>query len=192
MLLIRHGQSEFNVVYSVTRVDPRIRDPRLTEAGRAQARAAAASLRGEGVERLVASPYTRSLETAVILAEALDVPIEVTPLVGERAAFACDVGTCSAELRLGWPKLKLDHLPEEWWPALEESEAALLERCQRFRREIAAASDWRGVAVVSHWGFIRGLTGITVGNGTVLRVDPTRPEAPPVPLLNSTVARPAS
>ena len=34
MLLIRHGQSEFNVVYSVTRVDPGIRDPLLTETAR--------------------------------------------------------------------------------------------------------------------------------------------------------------
>ncbi len=35
MLLIRHGQSEFNVVYSVTRQDPGIRDPKLTVEGRA-------------------------------------------------------------------------------------------------------------------------------------------------------------
>jgi len=27
------------------------------------------------------------------------------------------------------------------------------------------------VAVVSHWGFIRGVTGLRVTNGTVVRVD---------------------
>ena len=81
MLLIRHGQSEFNVVYSATRVDPGIRDPRLTDAGRAQARAAGERLAGEGVRRLLASPYTRALETAEIIAGVLDVPITVTPLV---------------------------------------------------------------------------------------------------------------
>ena len=37
--------------------------------------------------------------------------------------------------------------------------------------------DWARVAVVSHWGFIRGLTGLTVQNGAVLRIDPHRPEA---------------
>jgi broad specificity phosphatase PhoE len=182
MLLIRHGQSEFNVVYSVTRVDPGIRDPRLTDLGRAQARAAAEALVGEGVTRLVASPYTRSLETAEIIADILDVPISVTPLVGERAAFACDVGTVAPALRASWPRLALDHLDETWWPAMEESEAALLRRCAAFRGEMAQAGDWRGVAVVSHWGFIRGLTGLTVPNGAVLRIDPSRPEDPPVTL----------
>src|SRR5438309_2111409 len=109
MLLIRHGQSEFNVVYSVTRVDPGIRDPRLTDEGRAQAAAASRVLTGEGIRRLVASPYTRALETAVIIAGALGVPITVTPLVGERAAFDCDVGTPTAALRASWPALALDH-----------------------------------------------------------------------------------
>jgi len=41
MILLRHGQSEFNVVYNVTRVDPGIPDPRLTEEGRRQALVAA-------------------------------------------------------------------------------------------------------------------------------------------------------
>jgi broad specificity phosphatase PhoE len=185
MLLIRHGQSEFNVVYSVTRVDPGIRDPRLTEEGRAQAAAAARALADEDVRRLVASPYTRALETAEIIAGALGVPITVTPLVGERAAFACDVGTPTAALRSTWPALALDHLDETWWPTLEESEEALHRRCATFRREIAEATDWPHVAVVSHWGFIRGLTGLTVTNATVLRIDPTRPEQPALTLATT-------
>jgi broad specificity phosphatase PhoE len=189
MLLIRHGQSEFNVVFNVTRVDPGIRDPRLTEEGRAQARAAAAALHGEGLTRLIASPNTRALETASIVAGILAVPIEVTPLVGERAAFACDVGTPGADLCASWPALKLDHLADTWWPTLEESETALHQRCAAFRREIADAPDWRTVAVVSHWGFIRALTGITVGNGAVLRIDPTRPEHPAVSLATAAPAR---
>ena len=44
MILIRHGQSEFNVIYGKTRVDPGIRDPKLTELGRRQALAAAKRL----------------------------------------------------------------------------------------------------------------------------------------------------
>ena len=36
MILVRHGQSEFNAVYSVTRVDPGIPDPQLTDIGRAR------------------------------------------------------------------------------------------------------------------------------------------------------------
>ena len=183
MLLIRHGQSEFNVVYSVTRRDPGIRDPLLTAAGRAQAREAAAALANEGLARLIASPYTRALETAEIIAGILDLPIAVDARVGERAAFACDVGSPIAQLRERWPLLALDHLDEVWWPDLEESETALGHRCEAFRSTMAAAEDWASAGVVTHWGFIRGLTGLTVPNGAVLRVDPTRREVPAVPLL---------
>ena len=177
MLLIRHGQSEFNVVFSATRQDPGIRDPRLTDEGRRQAQQAAEAIARAGVTRIIASPYTRALETAEIIAERLDLPIAVDARIGERAAFACDVGTPTPDLRARWPKLRLDHLDEVWWPTLEESEAALGERCALFRCEIARRQDWASLAVISHWGFIRGLTGLTVGNCAVLRFDPHRTEA---------------
>src|SRR5258708_4288608 len=144
MLLIRHGQSEFNVVYSVTRVDPGIRDPLLTETGRAQARGGEKTPAGEGLARLIASPYPRARETAEIIAEILDLPIAVDARVGERAAFACDVGSPIAQLRARWPHLTLDHLDEVWWPELEESEAALARRCDTFRSAIAISADWPG------------------------------------------------
>jgi broad specificity phosphatase PhoE len=183
MLLIRHGQSEFNVVYGVTRQDPGIRDPRLTAAGRAQARAAAEALADMGLARLIASPYTRALETAEIIAGILDLPITVDARVGERAAFACDVGSPSPELRRRWPHLALDHLDDMWWPPLEESEVALGHRCEIFRSAMATAEDWAAAGVVTHWGFIRALTGLTVPNGAVLRIDPTRREVAAVAVL---------
>jgi broad specificity phosphatase PhoE len=179
MLLIRHGQSEFNVVYSVTRVDPGIRDPRLTQEGRRQAEATAKIVAAEGVTRLVTSPYTRALETAAIIAAVIGVPISVDPRVGERAAFICDIGTAAPELRTQWPSLELGHLNDLWWPSFEESEAALRVRCEAFRREMAEAPDWRSVAIVSHWGFIRALTGTPVMNCAVLRIDPQQPDHPP-------------
>jgi len=183
MILVRHGQSEFNVVFSVTRRDPGIRDPRLTEEGRRQAGAAAETLRGQGIARLITSPYSRAIETAEIVARRLDVAITVEPLVGERAAFACDVGTRRGDLKARWPHLALDHLEEEWWPALEESMDGLGARCAAFLAYMRAQADWARVAVVSHWGFIRGLTGLTVQTGAVLRIDPHRPETEPEILL---------
>src|SRR5579864_2903779 len=149
MILVRHGQSEFNVVFSVTRRDPGIRDPRLTPEGRRQAEAAAEALLGRGILRLIASPYSRALETAEIVARRLDIAISVEPLVGERAAFACDVGTPRDGLRERWPHLALDHLAEEWWPRLEETEAGLSARCAAFRAHMRTQPDWARVAVVS-------------------------------------------
>lgn len=61
MILLRHGQTPFNVHFGATRIDPGIPDPELTETGRAQAKAAAAALRGRPVKRLIASPYVRAL-----------------------------------------------------------------------------------------------------------------------------------
>lgn len=173
MILIRHGQSEFNVVYGRTRRDPGIPDPALTEEGRRQAVALAETLRGQRVGRLVASPYTRALETTTIIAEALALPVTIDVAVRERAAFVCDIGTRTSELRRRWPSYRFDHLEEEWWPPLDETEELVAARAQGFRRAMAGIPDWHEVAVVSHWGFIRALTGQELGNGQTLRFDPT-------------------
>lgn len=175
MILVRHGQSEFNAVYGKTRIDPGIQDPRLTEEGRRQAREAAEALADRDIRELVSSPYTRALETAEIIAEALRLPLRVDPIVGERAAFVCDIGSHRSVLTGRWPLLDLAHLPEQWWPEGEESESALLDRCARFRTRMADRHDWPHVLVVSHWGFIRGLTGRRVGNCAVVPFDPTAP-----------------
>jgi broad specificity phosphatase PhoE len=172
MILIRHGQSQFNVVYGATGVDPGIVDPSLTEEGRRQAVAAAATLAGEPVARLVASPYSRAVETAEIIAVALGLPIEIDARVREHCLFHCDIGSPRTALTARWPALDFAHLEERWWPDLDESEAMLAERCLAFRRAMAGLADWRRVAVVTHWGFVRVLTGHRVPNGHMLRFDP--------------------
>lgn len=179
MILVRHGQSEFNVHYGATRRDPGIRDAPLTERGRAQARAAAIALGEASLERIVASPYTRTIETAEILAGTLGLPITVEPLVGERAAFSCDIGTPPTLLAARWPHLAFHHLDDPWWPAHEETEEALALRCGRFRETVAGSEDWQRVLVVTHWGVIRALTGVPVKNCTALRWNPTQPHLPP-------------
>ena len=53
MILVRHGQSRFNAVFSVTRVDPGITDPGITDEGHGQASRAAAALHGDGPDGLL-------------------------------------------------------------------------------------------------------------------------------------------
>src|SRR5690242_6893496 len=91
MILLRHGQSEFNLHFTATRRDPGIVDPRLTPLGHEQAAAAAEVLKEERITRIVVSPYTRALQTAAPVAAALGVPVTVDPIVRERYAFACDI-----------------------------------------------------------------------------------------------------
>jgi broad specificity phosphatase PhoE len=76
---------------------------------------------------------------------------------------------------LGGPTSIFDHLPDPWWPPQEETEEVLLQRSEAFRRRMAG-DIWSGVAVVTHWGFVRAVTGLKVPNGSVLRIDPTRPD----------------
>lgn len=173
MILLRHGESEFNVVYGRTRRDPGITDPVLTADGHRQAAAAVGRLRAAGPRRIIASPYTRALQTAEVLADGLGLSVTVEPLVRERRAFVCDIGSRRSELALRWPALDFSHLDEQWWPDTEESETVLAARCARFRTRMADLGDWAGLLVVSHWGFIRQLTGQTLANAEMIQFDPT-------------------
>ncbi|MFX4220111.1 MAG: histidine phosphatase family protein [Thalassobaculum sp.] len=171
MYLLRHGESEFNVHFSKTRIDPGIEDPAITDAGRAQAEAAAEHLAARGIRRVVASPYRRALQTAAIVADRIGLGIEIEPLVRERCWFVCDVGTPASRLRSDWPSISFGDLPERWWPEIGENEDELGVRCTAFRDKLATAESWDDTVFVTHWAFIRGLTGLTVPNGTVLALD---------------------
>jgi len=175
MILLRHGQSEFNALFTETRRDPGIHDPKLTPLGHEQAAAAATALRHEGITRIIASPYTRALQTAAPIARALDVPIFVNPAVRERYAFSCDIGSPRLALAATWPEHDFSGIEDIWWPAFEESVEQIIMRAGLFRAEMAALSDWSQTLVVSHWGFILSMTGRSVMNGNWMRCDPTAP-----------------
>jgi broad specificity phosphatase PhoE len=172
MILVRHGQSAWNAVFNQTRVDPGIPDPPLTTEGRQQAAAAAEALARLQIDQLLVSPYVRTLETAEIIALQLGVPVAVEPLVRERAAYSCDIGTPRSALAARWPRLSFANLDEVWWPAGLETEGQLQQRCGHFLSSMTAAAGWRRVAVISHWGFIRGLTGVEAHNGQIIRFEP--------------------
>ncbi|MCY3563242.1 MAG: NUDIX hydrolase [Acidimicrobiia bacterium] len=55
----------------------------LTPKGRRQSHALAERLAGEGIERLVSSPYVRCVQTLEPLSEVLGIPVEEHPALGE-------------------------------------------------------------------------------------------------------------
>ena len=175
MILLRHGQSEFNLLFSRTRQDPGITDPKLTPLGHRQAEAAAGALAQEGLRRILASPYTRALQTAAPIAARLRLPVLIHPHVRERYAYKCDVGTARAELERHWPEHDFAGIEEVWWPQAEETMEGIIARAAVFRAEMAALPDWADTLVVSHWGFILAMTGHSVTNGEWVRCDPTAP-----------------
>jgi broad specificity phosphatase PhoE len=177
MIFLRHGQSEFNLHFTRTRVDPGIVDPKLTPLGHEQAEAAAESLAGRDIRRIIVSPYTRALQTAAPVARRFALPLTVTPIVRERYAFRCDVGTPVSELRASFPDHAFGAVDEVWWPAEEEPAEQVIARAARFRAELARRDDWAHTLVISHWGFILSFTGVSVKNGEIIEADPTA--APP-------------
>ena len=181
MILLRHGQSEFNLHFGATRRDPGIVDPRLTELGHQQAVDAARQLADADIRRIIASPYTRALQTAAPIAKTLGLAVTIDPLVRERYAFACDIGTRREELEQAWPDHDFSSIDNHWWPTLEEPADAVTGRAARFRAAMAALDDWAHTLVVSHWGFILCTTGESVANGQWLRCDPNGP--PPEQLI---------
>jgi len=181
MILLRHGQSEFNLLFTATRRDPGIADPRLTELGHQQATQAAEALAHQGIERIIVSPYSRALQTAAPIAAKLGVPVIVNPIVRERYAFSCDIGSPVSHLARDWPQHDFSHIDEIWWPQIEEPAEGIVSRAALFRAEMAALHGWQNTLVVSHWGFILSLTGNSAANGQWLRCDPTLP--PPAEII---------
>jgi len=169
VILVRHGEGLWNTHFHRARIDAAIPDPTLTETGRAQARLAADQLREHEITRLIASPYRRTLETAMIIAERLGLDIEVDPLVRERCAFSCDQGSPASVLAGLWPDLDFSGLDELWWGRRIESQASIEGRSRTFADAMARRADWPSVAVVSHWGFIRASTGRSLGNAELVR-----------------------
>ena len=165
MILLRHGQSEFNLHFSATKRDPGIQDPRLTPDGEAQAALAAGALAGAGIRRIIVSPYTRALQTAAPIARALGVPVQVTPVIRERFHFTCDIGTPRSGLRAAWPEHDFEHLDEVWWPDRTETTESTMARAADFRALMQADNDWRSTLIVSHWAFLLTFSGRNLANG---------------------------
>ena len=172
MILLRHGQSYFNLHFSETRVDPGIEDPELTPLGAEQAAAAARQLAGVALTRIIVSPYTRALQTAQPVLAIHRVPVDIMHEVRERAAFVCDVGSPPELLAARFPHHDFGHLPRQWWHAGIESTTATNARANAFRVRMAARDDSATTLLVSHWAFILALTGRSIENGEILRWDP--------------------
>jgi broad specificity phosphatase PhoE len=81
--LTRHGNREDFVDPSWVDTAERPFDPGLSPDGVEQARRLGQRLRGEGIERIFASPFLRTVQTAHHVAEAIEAPIFIEPGLGE-------------------------------------------------------------------------------------------------------------
>jgi len=158
LLCIRHGESEGNL-HKVFCATP---DVPLTPYGRQQARLTGFYLRADfSPGRIVSSPYRRALETAEIIGEVLQLPVEVEEDLRER-----DIGEyagCPYEVVLDDPNYGKD-AHWRWRPPGGESLADVAERAVPAACRIAANSTAAEIVVVSHAGVIAALCAAARGN----------------------------
>ncbi len=76
LLLIRHGQATFNVEH---RLPGQLPDIPLTEEGRRQAQRTGEALAGLPISAMISSPLERARETAALIAQPRDIPIQLDP-----------------------------------------------------------------------------------------------------------------
>ncbi len=144
MLVLRHGQSEWN---AQGRWQGQA-DPPLSPLGREQARAAVARL--GVVDLIVASDLDRALTTAAIVAEGLGVgPVLVEPRLRERSAGEWS-GLTRAEIDEQWP----GYLAERRRPPGFEPDEVLRTRVCAALDDVARAHPDAEVLVVSHGGVV--------------------------------------
>jgi broad specificity phosphatase PhoE len=129
-------------------------DVPLTEAGRAQARAAAAALEGEPIDRVVTSGLRRTLETAALVAPGLE-PETVPELRELRGGRLDDLP--EDEVEDAFVGFFDGAVPETRRFLGGESVGELLDRVTPAFDAIVADSDWKTLLLVLHGGVNRAI-----------------------------------
>ena len=146
IFFVRHGESEANAEH---RFSGRMDSP-LTERGRRQAEIVADALADVPFDRIVATPLSRSLDTALAIARRRKMPVDV-----EGRLIEIDVGdktgTTFDEVR-GLPEWRDDGFVA--WPNGETLEQ-VLERGLAAIRHIVRETRGGTVLVVGHGGVTR-------------------------------------
>ncbi|WP_283138006.1 bifunctional RNase H/acid phosphatase [Rhizohabitans arisaemae] len=147
LLLLRHGQTPL----SVERRFSGLGDVELTEQGVAQAEAAARRLAREPrIDVVVSSPLTRAMQTARIVAGALDLPVQAVEGLRE-ADFGEWEGHTFGEIRDKWPDELTRWLDDPGVaPPGGESFTAAARRVKDAREKLLAAHPGRTILAVSH------------------------------------------
>lgn len=147
LILIRHGETDWNV-------EGRYQgqaDPPLNQQGLAQARQLAQKLRGVGLDVLYSSPLRRALQTAQILAEALDVPLHTEPRLVEIHQGEWQT-LLYTEIAARYPELFDRWQTEPWTVTIPGGEniAQVQERVYAAVDEILSRHEGQCIGMVAH------------------------------------------
>jgi probable phosphoglycerate mutase len=199
--LVRHAQAFNNTHRSANEPSPP--NPPLTPLGVQQAERLAARLAAVEVDRLVASPMRRAVETADHVGRAVGRPVELLTICHEHRAGEGYVCWGARELLSHYPTLVVpEDLHPDGWPYGAEPFEGAVDRAEAFAnwlREQATAGSGQ-LLVVTHAAITRlvltrllGLeprslasTALDNTSLTTLRLDPTAARPVQVLALNDT------
>lgn len=167
--LARHGRRIDFADPSWARTAERPYDPHLTERGLEQARALGLRLAGEGVRRIFASPFLRTVQTASAVAERIEAPICIEHGAGEwlKADWFSAPPTFPTPREMarrfprvdpGYRSLVEPDFPESWRQHLQRGAQAARALTDRFEQDFLVVGHAAGII-----SMVRGL----LGNGRV-------------------------
>ena len=146
--VVRHAESLGNVSRSSAI------DCDLSDLGRAQAQALAVELKRLGVDRVLSSPYRRTLCTAQAIAEVTAAPLEAYPLLHEHhpSMFPMEWPLMTrSELVVNFPGVLLpDDLADQGWHTPPETDQMVLERMGRVLTDLEARYASQRLVLVTH------------------------------------------
>lgn len=158
-LAVRHGESTWNVA---GRIQGQRSGVPLTARGRAQARAAASSLVGEGIGRIISSDLLRARETAAIIAAALGLPVALAPALREQALGELE-GRLGSALRAEPVPDGADISEIRWGGG--ESVADVHARLRAFVAALEQETGGGTILLVTHEGTLQVLQAVLAGRG---------------------------
>jgi probable phosphoglycerate mutase len=154
--LLRHAQSVSNAHPEALTL-PEEEGDRLTATGVDQARAAAGSLAGYGIGRVLSSPMCRARETAALVGEELGLPITVLPYLHELRKES-EYGRLSPEeqvLRRGVTRMAAHPDDPNHTVNGAESFRMVVDRVRQLKRELDSGPEEERTLVVTHGIFTR-------------------------------------
>jgi broad specificity phosphatase PhoE len=156
LLLVRHGQSEWN---ALGLMQGQTADVPLTDLGHAQAVAGAQQLAALGPGALISSDLLRARQTADHCARATGLPVTVSAALREQGYGVLE-GRPSREL---WDVV--DWTDPQWAAEGGESLAGLYDRVAAFLDRLRAEPPADVVALVTHGDTIRAVQAAAAGLG---------------------------
>lgn len=168
VILVRHGQSTYN---AQKRIQGRLDDSVLTDAGRLDATHVAQALQGLRFDAIYSSPLKRAQQTAQLIRSGVDNSPELQPIdLLMEIDLPLWAGLPRQQVRDRFPEdyQCWQKRPHEFFMVLEGGQKhfpvlALFEQAQKFWREILTHHQNQTILVVAHNGINRSLLATALG-----------------------------